>query len=326
MKKLTILGSGAWGTALASVLGRNFPQTVVWSYLAQEAQDINDHQMNSKYLDGVILHNVKATTSLEEAMKDVDVILSVVPSFAIRETWNQIKALRHEDQIFINASKGIEKETHLLPSQLYAELFGSIDHYFSMCGPSFAHDVAAGKPTAIDFAGKNKTEAEEIIKAFKNETFHLRYSDDVVGTELGAIVKNVIAIASGMVLGNGYGANTQALVVVEGIHEMMEIGEKMGAKKETFLGLSGLGDLLLTAMNQQSRNMNFGVELGKGVSLAEALKDQKGIAEGYYTTQSLEYLMGKYNLSLPLCSMMVDILIKKEPIKERFNEFMRSIF
>jgi glycerol-3-phosphate dehydrogenase (NAD(P)+) len=200
MKKLTILGSGAWGTALASVLGRNFPETVVWSYLAQEAQDINDHHMNSKYLGGVVLKNVKATTSIEEAMKDADIVLSVVPSFAIRESWKQIKTTKPEDQIFINASKGIEKETHLLPSQLYSELFGNTDHYFSMCGPSFAHDVAEGKPTAIDFAGKNKTEAEKIIKAFKNETFHLRYSDDVIGTELGAVVKNVIAIASGMVI------------------------------------------------------------------------------------------------------------------------------
>jgi glycerol-3-phosphate dehydrogenase (NAD(P)+) len=326
MKKLTILGAGAWGSALAAVLGKNFDTTFIWSYLEDEANDINKNKVNSNYLPGVLLQNVTATTSIETALQDSEIIISVVPSFAIRQTWTQVKNIVKNNHIFINASKGVEKDTHFLPYQLFEELFGQEMSYFSLCGPSFASDVAEGKPTAVSLAGKDQKKAEEVIKNFKNGTFHLRYSDDVIGTELGAIFKNVIAIASGMVLGKQFGPNTQALVVVEGMKELRELGEKMGAKQETFFGLAGLGDLLLTAMNNQSRNMNFGIELGKGISLDQALKDQKGVAEGYYTTLSLDYLMKKYSISLPLCSMMADILLKKMPIQKRFDQFMQSIF
>lgn len=326
MKKLTILGTGAWGTALASILGKHVEQTYMWSFLQEETKDINKTEMNSRYLPGIHLPHVTATTSFSEALENSDIIISVVPSFAIRQTWDQIKTYLPQDKPFINASKGVEKDTHLLPYQLFHELFINDQNYFSLCGPSFAIDVAEGKPTAVNLAGKNEELANNIINQFKNDTFHMRYSNDVIGAELGSIVKNVIAIASGMVLGKGFGPNTQALVVVEGMNEMMLLGNKMGSHEETFLGLSGLGDLLLTAMNDQSRNMNFGIELGKGISLDQALKDQKGIAEGYYTALSLNFLMQKYSAKLPLCAMMVDILINKKPVQECFDQFMKEIF
>ncbi|MEO6508618.1 MAG: NAD(P)H-dependent glycerol-3-phosphate dehydrogenase, partial [Patescibacteria group bacterium] len=187
-------------------------------------------------------------------------------------------------------------------------------------------DVAEKKPTAVNLAGSNKEAANDVIKAFRNETFHFKYSSDVIGTELCAVMKNVVAIASGMALGVGYGPNTQALLVVEGINEMMALGKAVGAKPETFLGLAGLGDLLLTAMNEKSRNMHFGMELGKGMNIDEALQHQKGVAEGYYTLLSIDYLLQKYNLSLPLSRMLMDILIKKIPLKERLDQYLKELY
>jgi len=326
MAQLTILGSGAWGTALASVLENQFDKTVIWSYIEQEADEINAKHASSRYLPHVVLKHVRAVTSLKNALTGADIIISAVPSFAIRMTWEQAKQFLSPKIPFINASKGVEKDSHKLPYELYEEIFQTKDNYFSLAGPSFAEDVAEKKPTAVNLAGKDKECARSIIKKLQNKTFHLRYSDDVVGTELGAVMKNVIAIASGMVMGNNFGPNTQAIVVVEGIKEMMALGKEMGAKEETFLGLSGLGDLLLTAMNNKSRNMNFGIELGKGLPLDEALLDQKGVAEGYYTTFSVDYMLQKYKVSLPLCSMIVDILIHKRPIHERFTQFLGEVF
>lgn len=326
MKNLTIIGAGAWGTALASVFSTNFEKVLIWSYLAEEAVLINDKSENSTCLPGIKLQNIEATNSLINAVKDADVIISVIPSFAIRETWIQVIDNIKPGSIFINASKGIEKNTHLLPSQLFSELFKDKCSYFSLCGPSFAVDVAEKNPTAVILAGKDKLIGEDIISKLRTDSFHLRYSDDVIGTELGAVLKNVIAIASGMVLGKGYGPNTQALVVVEGINEMIQIGIAMGAKTETFLGLAGLGDLLLTAMNDKSRNMHFGMELGKGVLLEDALKHQSGVAEGYYTSFSLKYLLERYSLNLSLFAMMVDILINRESPSERFDRFFKQLF
>lgn len=325
MKRIAILGSGAWGCSLASVFGERFEKVILWSYLEAEADSINQRK-ESVYLPNVPLPNILATTSVEEVIKDSSIVVSVVPSFAIRKVWTNIKPYLSKDSMFINASKGIEKDTHLLPYQLFNEIYNTDANYYSMCGPSFATDVAHGKLTAVNLAGKDEEKARAIIKQLQTGTFHLRYCNDVIGTELGAVLKNVIAIASGMVLGMGHGSNTQAVIVVEGIREMMKLGKEMGAQKDTFLGLAGLGDLLLTAMNSESRNMSFGFELGKGMHIDTALKHQTGVAEGYYTAFSLEHLLKKHALKLPLFQMIVDVLIAKKPAQDCLKNLFKELF
>ncbi len=325
MKQLAVIGAGAWGTTLASIFRDKFTKCTIWTFLAEEEKMINELKENKLYLPGMPL-DIRATTSLPDAVKDADIIISAVPSFAIRKTWMQLSKIIKSGSVFINASKGIEKDKHLLPYEIFQELFEDKIHYMALCGPSFAVDVAKGSPTAVNLAGNDRDFTQKVISKLNTDTFFMRYSDDIIGTELGAVLKNVIAIASGMVIGMGYGQNTQAIVVVEGIKEMMILGELMGGKSETFLGLAGLGDLLLTAMNAESRNMTFGYELGKGMQINDALKDVKGVAEGYYTTFSLDFLLQKHKLKLPLFSTMVDTLVNKHSFKDTFSQLLTELF
>jgi glycerol-3-phosphate dehydrogenase (NAD(P)+) len=326
MAHLTILGSGAWGTALAAALQNNFDSITMWSYLKEEADNINtNHQ--SQFLPGITLGNhVKATTSIAEASKDADLIISAVPSFSISSVWMVAKPVLKKGATLVNVSKGIEQKSQKFPHQIFNEVFAEEVSYFSLVGPSFAEGVAKGAHTGLMLAGKDAQKAQELINKLQTDTFLLKYTDDVVGVELAAVMKNVIAIASGMVIGMGHGPNTQALVVVHGLQEIMKLGKKMGAKEETFKDLAGLGDLLLTAMNKDSRNMSFGHGLGEGKTVEESLKELKGVSEGYQTVQSLNALLEKHQLDLPIMQMMIDILLHNEDPKKGLSTALKKSF
>jgi glycerol-3-phosphate dehydrogenase (NAD(P)+) len=324
MKKLSIIGAGAWGSALVSAFSSRFEEITLWCYLKQEAEGINQYKENKTYLPGVSLPKVKAVTDLSLAVRNADIVISAIPSFSIRSVWVEIAKLLPKETIFINASKGVEKDSYLLPHQLFAELFPHHTSYFTLSGPSFAALVGKGHPTAVHLGGVSS--AYQVIAALQTETFYLQYTPDILGVELGGIVKNVIAIASGIALGLGYGANTQAAIITAGSKEIMQLACALGAKEETVLGLSGIGDLVLTATDTESRNVSFGKAIGEGKSVQEAVTSLKGVSEGYYTTQSLLHFMEHTKLQLPLCSLIVEIVLNGASPKENLLKTLRSIY
>jgi glycerol-3-phosphate dehydrogenase (NAD(P)+) len=326
-KKLSVLGAGAWGTALAVAFSSKFDTINIWSYLQEDADIINQKHENANFLPDIKLpENIVSTTSMKESLENASVILSASPSFTLPKIWQEATTFISGETPFINVSKGLDQKSQLLPHQLFLEIFKDKVPYYSLCGPSFAEDTAKGSLTGVMLAGEDKGKAIALIKQLETDTFFLKYTHDIVGVETAAIMKNVIAVASGMSLGLGYGPNTQALVVVHGLQEMIELGTALGAIERTFFDLAGLGDLLLTAMNKNSRNMSLGYSIGQGKSVEESLKELKGTSEGYQTAHTLHLLIEKYALTLPVMQLVIDVLYNNAPPRETLQKMLQKCF
>jgi len=292
MKIVCMLGEGAWGTAVATLLAQNGLQVKLWCYDASVAESIKKNRYNERYLPGIYLDKkIEPFTDLKEALEKVDLIFEAIPVQYLRTILNKAKPFCEIDQPWVVLSKGIEQNTLLFPSQMIDEVLGYEPKKSVLVGPSFAKDLAAKQITAVTLAVTDCDFGLSLQKLLANTYFRPYLSLDLVGVQVGAAIKNVIALAIGMLDGAGFTDNAKAFVFTRGLHEMVEIAQALGGKTETLYGLSGVGDLVLTAMGGLSKNREVGKRLGQEQSLEKILKQTGYIPEGINTVKSVHQFM-----------------------------------
>jgi glycerol-3-phosphate dehydrogenase (NAD(P)+) len=335
--KIGVIGAGNWGTALASLLaGKGFNVTI-WAFEAEVAKGINQNHCNPFFLSKLKLPKaLKATNDIGEAACDKEMIVFAVPSHVTRTIVKKISPHINSKTVFVSCTKGIETETGKLISDILQESLTELpaDNLCFLSGPSFANEVAKNLPTMVAIAGKSPVSTKFAQDAFRTDFFMPFTSDDIIGVQVGGAVKNVIAIACGISDGLGYGNNTRAATITRGLYEMMKIGKALGASPITFSGLAGIGDLILTCTSDLSRNRQFGFLIGEGKDIS---KKQQGaaaqVAEGVITSKAIFHLIGKYNISAPICTEVYRILHEKKRaedavadlIKMERNEELRGV-
>lgn len=310
-EKITIVGSGSWGSALAKLLSEKGHNVIMWAHEVHVAQGINACHINPAYLSEIKLPAaIHATTDIEEALSGRSLVVSTVPSRVLRDVWAVAAAYLKSEVFLVSCTKGIEAKSLKLMSQVLAECLPNhpCAHRVVLSGPSFAHEVAKGLPTSVVVAGENVLVCKKVQEVFRTNSFLTFTNDDVVGVEVGGSVKNVIAIATGISDGLKLGHNSRAAIITRGLYEMIKIGKALGANPLTFSGLSGIGDLVLTCTARFSRNHTVGEELGHGRSLKDVLGSMKMVAEGVPTTKATKDITEMYGINAPICSAMFRIL------------------
>lgn len=323
-EKAAVIGGGSWGTGLALQLHRNDYQVWIQDIDEERVAEINQEHKNS-YLPGVeIPADIKATTKLKEAVKEAEVVVVVVPSHVVRQAAQNLQGLLSEGTIVVSAAKGMEVETQLRMSEvLQEELADELeDRIVVLSGPSHAEEVVLNHPTAVVVAHEEEKLARQVQDIFMSETFRVYTNPDVVGVELGATVKNIIAIAAGIADGLDYGDNAIAALVTRGIAEIKRLGVAMGANSMTFAGLTGLGDLIVTCTSQHSRNRRLGYKLGSGKTLEEALEEMNMVAEGVKSTQAIFELAQQAEVEMPIVTQVQQILFQDKSPQEAVNDLM----
>lgn len=308
--KITFLGGGSFGSALGIMLAKKGLEVSIWDRDENVVEDINIKRENIRYLPKVTIpYNVKAFTDMKGAIKDSDFIVLAVPSHVIRNLCRQIKDLIKENQIIINIAKGIEEDTHLRLSEVIEE---EIPHnaVVVLSGPSHAEEVATDIPTAVVVTSKNMEAAEKVQNIFMTNKFRVYTNDDIVGIEIGGAVKNIIALAAGISDGIGYGDNTKAALMTRGMSEIIRIGTKLGGNKETFSGLTGMGDLIVTCTSMHSRNRRAGILIGQGLSPDEAIKEVGMVVEGIKACSAFYKLKEELNVSMPITEVLYRVIFE----------------
>lgn len=306
-KKICVTGAGAWGTALANLLARKGYETLIWALEPDCAAAINEAHVNSLYLPDIPLDpRLKATTDLAD-IKGSDAVLLVAPAQFMRVTLQKLKPFVSADLPMILCSKGIELGSlSLMTDVLKAELPEAIPAVLS--GPSFAKDVAIGLPTAVTLAAEDPKIASQLAEMMRSATFRPYISHDLIGAEIGGAVKNVLAIACGIVLGMGLGRSAHAAIMARGFAEMRRLAIALGGQEATLQGLCGLGDLVLTCSSEQSRNMSFGLAVGQGQKPQDILSARTAVTEGASTAPALETLSKNLGVEMPICQAVADII------------------
>lgn len=324
-KKIGILGSGSWGTALAIVLADKGHIVNLWGRNSKYIEELKKSRESSKYLPGVKLKdNINIMSNISQAIIDCDVILLAVASQGVRETLTKIKDLVNTDQIIVNVSKGIENSTMMRISEIVHSFFPQ-NEYVVLSGPSHAEEVSKGIPTTIVSASKNRKAAEYIQDIFITPSLRVYSNPDVVSVEIGGALKNVIALGAGISDGLGFGDNTKAAIMTRGIREIARLGEAMGGHISTFAGLTGIGDLIVTCTSMHSRNRRCGILLGQGNSLDSAINSIGMVVEGVYTTKAAYELSKKYDIEMPITQEIYNILYNNVDAKESvYNLMLRS--
>ncbi len=306
---IAVLGAGSWGTALAIQLARNGNPTRLWGHDPDEMAPLVAGGVNHRYLpDARFPAALEATADLAAAIEGVRDVLVVVPSHAFAETLSRLAGLLHDRARLAWATKGLEPESGRLLSDLAAERLPGVTALAVLSGPTFAREVAAGLPTAITVASNRKAFADALCRRLHAETFRTYTSRDLVGVQLGGAVKNVLAIAAGIADGLGFGANARAALITRGLAEMLRLGRALGARRDTFMGLAGLGDLVLTCTDDQSRNRRFGLALGRGVPAARALAEIGQVVEGRGTAVEVRRLARRHAVEMPIVEQAYRVL------------------
>lgn len=311
MKRIAVIGAGSWGTALGVIAARSGHEVKFWSRNITVVNSINRKRANSLYLPGVAIPDgVIASADIVEVLTESELVVIATPSHATRVVLESMAPVLPANAILVSATKGIEIETGKRISQLVAEIMGEslTDRFVCLSGPSFAKEVVAQHPTAIVAASFNIKAASTVQSALSTEYLRIYTNEDVIGTELGGSVKNVMAIAAGMVAGLGFGANSVAALITRGLAEMSRLVLAEGGKLETMMGLAGLGDLVLTCTGSLSRNRFVGQELGKGRSLAEITAGMREVAEGVKTTRALKQLAKRAGVEMPIAAEVYAVL------------------
>lgn len=323
--RFAVIGAGSWGTALANLLAKNgFPVTL-WVYETDLAQRMQQTRINDTYLPGFLLsENLTYTSDLQYAASGRQLLLFVTPSQVTRQVLTQVLSQIDPQALIVCASKGIENDSLMLMSQVFEELLPVAQHsrLGFLSGPSFAKEVAHGMPTALVAAARNQRCAEEIQQIFSSDSFRVYTHDDIVGVELGGAMKNVIALAAGVSDGLGFGHNTRAALITRGLAEMTRLGLKLGGSAETFAGLAGMGDLVLTCTGDLSRNRTVGIELGRGRKLDEILSGMQMVAEGVKTSLSAYQLAQKFAVEMPIVEQMYQILYQDKDPRQAVSDLM----
>lgn len=323
-QKIAVIGAGSWGTTLAILLAEKKYQVTLWLFEKEELPRLKTERVNTKYLPGVAFpENLNLTDDLIEAVSGVEIIVMASPSHVVRSICQQFVASIQEDQIVVNVSKGIENDTLKRMSEVIQETLSvPPERVAVLYGPSHAEEVSRKIPTAVVSASTNIETARRIRDVFRTEYFRVYSSKDITGVELGGSLKNVIAIAAGICDGAGFGDNTKAALLTRGMVEMTRLGVVMGARAETFSGLSGIGDLIVTCTSKHSRNRYVGEQIGKGRTLQEVLDEMVMVAEGVKTTRSVHQLSKKYNVEMPISEQVYEVLFNNKKPKDALRELM----
>ena len=322
MAKIGIIGAGSWGIALSVLLHNNGHTITVWSALPQEIEQLKACHEHKEKLPGVKLaQDIVFTTVLAEAVKDKDILVLAVPSSYTRTTAHSMKEMVLAGQIIVNVAKGIEESTLMTLSQVIEEEVPQAD-VAVLSGPSHAEEVGKCIPTTIVVGAQTKKTAEFIQSVFMSDVFRVYTSPDVLGIELGAALKNVVALAAGIADGLGYGDNTKAALITRGITEIARLGIAMGGHFETFCGLTGIGDLIVTCASMHSRNRRAGILIGKGYSMEEAMKEVKMVVEGVYSAKAALALAQKYQVQIPIIEQVNAVLFDGKEAGAAVKELM----
>lgn len=306
---VVVLGAGSWGTALAILLARNGQPTTLWGRNAASMALLADSRCNTRFLPGAVFpQNLQTTSNLAHALSTASDSLVAVPSHAFRDTLKLLAAQAPAALRVACATKGIEPGSGKLPHQVAHEVMGNARPFAVISGPTFAREVAAGLPTAVTVASSDAHFASELAMRLHNDGFRAYTSDDVTGVQLGGAVKNVLAVAAGIADGLGLGANTRAALITRGLAEMMRLGVALGGQRETFMGLAGLGDLVLTCTDDQSRNRRLGLALARGTPLADALRDIGQSVEGVATAREVMRLAKAHGIEMPISEQVCSVL------------------
>lgn len=321
MSYVTVIGAGSWGTTLARLLGNKEYDVALWAYDDGLAAEINELRTNPTYLPGVKLpDSIKAYSDIGEALDKARFVVSVVPTQHTRSV--MVEALPHipRNAEIVSASKGIEIDTHLTVSQIIKELSGR--PISALSGPSFSKEVSQGLPTAVTLASWDSGAALHFQELFNTDYFRVYTHDDVIGAELGGALKNVMAIASGISDGLGMGNAARAALITRGLHEMRKLGVAMGARPETFAGLSGVGDLVLTCTANLSRNYSFGQRLASGEKASKILAESKSVVEGAYTAKAAYDLSTGRGVEMPIVAQIHGVVYSDRDPRSAVGELM----
>ena len=322
MADIAIIGAGSWGTALSVLLHNNGHHITVWSALEPEIRMLKECHEQKEKLPGVILpEDMIFTTDLNAAMKDKDVLVLAVPSPFTRSTAKQMAPFTKQGQIIVNVAKGIEEATLMTLSEIIEQEIPQAN-VAVLSGPSHAEEVGKGLPTTCVVSSHQRETAEYLQGIFMSPVFRVYTTPDMLGVELGAALKNVIALAAGTADGLGYGDNTKAALITRGIAEISRLGVKMGARMETFYGLSGIGDLIVTCASVHSRNRKAGYLMGKGYTMEQAMAEVKMIVEGVYSAKAAKELAEKYDVEMPIITEINKVLFEGKSAAEAVIDLM----
>lgn len=316
--KVTVLGAGSYGTALAFCLSRNEHPTFLWGRNTTDMADMQLARCNSRYLDGFIFpDDLHATGDLADAIAQSEYLLVVVPSHAFNDMLIQMKPFIKPNHKLIWASKGLEPDTGRLLHLVVEDILGDKISKAVLSGPTFAKEMAAGLPTAITLSSKDSELASEFAQILHNpKNFRVYLNDDLIGVQVGGAVKNVIAIGAGLADGLGFGANARTALITRGLAEMKRLGLALGANSESFMGMAGLGDLVLTCTDNQSRNRRFGLALGQGMSVQNAIDSIGQVVEGFRNTDEVHILAKAYEIEMPICEQIYQVLYHGKSAQE----------
>ena len=322
MAEIGVIGAGSWGTALAIVLAHNGHNVTVWSILEDEVEMLTKEHEHKDKLPGVkIPETISFTTDLKTAAEGKEMVVLAVPSPFTRSTAHNLAEFITEGQLIVIVSKGIEESTLMIQSEIVEQEIPQAD-VAVMSGPSHAEEVGRGLPTTVVAGAHTKKTAEQVQTFVMNEVFRVYTSPDMLGIELGASLKNVIALAAGMADGLGYGDNTKAALITRGIKEISRLGVAMGANTETLNGLSGIGDLIVTCASRHSRNRKAGMLIGRGYTMQEAMDEVKMVVEGVYSAKAAIALAKKYEIDMPIIEQVNAVLFEDQPAKDAVMELM----
>lgn len=319
--KAVVLGSGGWGTALSMVLCDNGHETWLWSHNPEKAAELEQTRENP-LLKGVRLPEGLRITGDLDCLTDADLVVCAAPSFAVRETGRKATPYLRSDSILVSVSKGIERDTNLRMSQVLRQETRNMCQVVSLSGPSHAEEVAIRMPTGCVSACPEREASRFVQDAFMNDYFRVYTSYDIIGVELAAALKNVIALACGVIAGLGYQDNTKALLMTRAMAEITRLGEQLGGTRRTFGGLAGMGDLIVTCTSLHSRNNRAGILIGQGKSVQEAMQEVGAVVEGYYAAESIHQLAEREGVEMPICRCAYEVLYQGKDVREVVSELM----
>ncbi|MGN0362773.1 MAG: NAD(P)H-dependent glycerol-3-phosphate dehydrogenase [Bilifractor sp.] len=323
MADISVIGSGSWGTALTWLLCNNGHTLTLWSYSPEEKEMYVKNHQNTDKLPGVILpDSVAYTTDLAEACSGKDILVLAVPSPVVRSTARKMKELVPDGQLIVSVAKGIEENTLMTMSEIIEEEVPQAD-VAVLSGPSHAEEVGKGLPTAIVTGAHSRATAERVQSIFMSPVFRVYTSSDMKGIQLGAALKNVMALAAGIADGLGYGDNTKAALITRGSAELARLGSAMGIHTRTLYGLSGIGDLIVTCASLHSRNRKAGYLMGKGYSMEDAMREVHQVVEGVYSAKAGKMLAEKYHVDMPIINEVNAVLFDGKPARDGVNDLMQ---
>mgnify|MGYP001273523629 FL=1 len=319
-QKIGVIGAGAWGTALSNILAKNH-NIVLWAKEKKVCENINKHNENKRFLPKIKLSKkIKCTTEMKDIC-NCDILFLVIPVQYLSGELNKLKNSLNTKTIFVCCSKGLEMSSLKLPSQIVSSIFPK-NKIAVISGPNFAAEIAKGLPAATVVASKNEEVSEKIAKLIKSKTFRPYLSNDIIGSQIAGALKNIYAIASGIVVGKKYGENAVASIISRSFAEITIVAKSMDAKKSTLAGLSGMGDLFLTCSSKESRNFSLGVDLARGKTLNEIIQKKFSIAEGAFTVRALKKLADREKLDLPINEAVYRVLYRKKNIDSAIQELL----